>query len=292
MSHMKVVIGVDWSEEAFAAVRQVFELYRPTDVALVHGIDLGIFEYPVLTQAASVPGYEDFVRAVTDAGRQLLDRAADLLPPELKAVKKINEVGHPAELIRRSATTMQADLVVVGARGRSRLAEVFLGSVSHHVVTQADRATLIVKGDAKPVQRVLVAVEGQEDGDRIVQWLRAHPFTHPVEVCVLNVVEPIRPIDPYDTGVFQDWAAAEKTGAEDVVKTVGAALLSSHGTVRTSVSTRVATGEVAQTVAAEAQDRDLLVVASHGRRGVNRLLMGSVSHAILHRAAGSVLVVR
>ncbi|SLM47258.1 putative Universal stress protein [Nitrospira japonica] len=285
---MKVVIGVDWSEEAFASVRQVFELYRPTEVTLVHGIDLGIFEYPVLAQTASVPGYEDFARAVTDAGHQVLDRAADLLPDGLNTVKKINETGQPAELIRRSAITMQADLVVVGARGRSRLTEVFLGSVSHRVVTQADRTTLIVKGAVKPVRRILVAVEGQEDAARIVPWLQAHPFVHPVEVCVLNVQEPVRPVDPYHTGIFQDWAAAEKTAAEDVVKTVGAALVASHG----SVSTRVATGDVAETIAAEAQDRDLVVVSSHGRRGVDRLLMGSVSHAILHRVTGSVLVVR
>jgi len=285
---MKVVIGVDWSEEAFAALRQAFELYRPTEVALVHGIDLGVFEYPVLAQTAGIPGYEDFVRAVTDAGRQVLDRAADLLPDGLKTVKKINEAGPPAELIRRSAITMQADLTVVGARGHSRLTEVFLGSVSHRVVTQADRTTLIVKGAVKPVRRVLVAVEGQKDGDRIAQWLQAHPFTHPVEVCVLNVLEPVRPVDPYDTGIFQDWAAAEKTSAEDMVKTVGAAFLSSNSIV----DTKVAIGDIAETVAAEAQDRDLVVVASHGRRGVDRLLMGSVSNAILHRVAGSVLVVR
>lgn len=285
---MKVVIGVDWSEEAFTAVQQVFQLYRPAEVALVHGIDLGVFEYPMLAQAASIPGYEDFVRALTDAGQQVLDRAAGLLPAGFGAVKQINEVGHPAELIHRSANTMRADLVVVGARGRSRLAEVFLGSVSHHVAMQADQATLIVKGAMKPVRRVLVAVEGQEDGIRIARWLMAYPPVHPLEVCVLNVLAPIGPADPYDIAAFHEWSTVAKTGAEDVVKTVGAALLSTHYTVSTSV----VTGEVAATVAAQANDRDLLVVASHGRRGVDRLLMGSMSHAILHRVAGSVLVVR
>ncbi|BFU94833.1 MAG: putative Universal stress protein [Nitrospira sp.] len=285
---MKVVIGVDWSEDAFTAVQQVFQLYRPTEVALAHGIDLGIFDYPMLAQAASIQGYEDFVGALTDAGRQVLDRAAGLLPAGFGAVKKINEVGHPVELIHRSAKTVQADLVVVGARGRSRLAEVFLGSVSHRVAMQADRATLIVKGAMKPVRRVLVAVEGQDDGIRIARWLTAYPFSHPVEVCVLNVLAPVGPADPYDSAAFHEWSAAAKTAAEDAVKTAGAALLSTHYTVSTSV----VTGDVAAAVAAEAKDRDLVVVASHGRHGVDRLLMGSVSHAILHRVAGSVLVVR
>ena len=38
---MRVIIGVDWSDQAFAAVTQTFQLY-PTDVMLVHGVDLGI----------------------------------------------------------------------------------------------------------------------------------------------------------------------------------------------------------------------------------------------------------
>jgi hypothetical protein len=40
---MKVVAGVDWSDAAFAAVEQLGLLYRPDEVTLVHGVDLGLF---------------------------------------------------------------------------------------------------------------------------------------------------------------------------------------------------------------------------------------------------------
>jgi len=285
---MKILIGVDWSDEAFATVQQVLHLYRPTQVALVHGVDMGIFEYPVLAQAANMQGYEEFRRALTDAGRQVLDRAAALLPAGFNAVEKLNEIGNPAQTILNIAQTVNANLVAVGARGRSRMAEVILGSVSHRVLMHASRSTLVVEGPARPVQRVLVAVEGKDDADRITQWLLRYPFVNPVELCVLSVVVPVRLADPYSMAGLDSWSTVATTSAEDLVKTVGASLLSTNY----MVSTRVITGEVAATVAEQAKDMDLVVVASHGRHGVDRLLLGSVSHSIIHRVTGPVLVIR
>jgi hypothetical protein len=67
---MRVVIGVDWSDQSFAAVTQTFQLYHPTDVTLVHGVDLGILEHPFVAQAGNVQGYDDFRHAMVDSGRQ------------------------------------------------------------------------------------------------------------------------------------------------------------------------------------------------------------------------------
>ena len=285
---MKVVIGVDWSDQAFATVQEVLHLYRPTEVTLVHGVDLGIFEHPVVAQAANLQGYDDFRTALMDAGRQVLDRTANMLPLDSGSVKKVNEIGNPAQIILNTAHTMEADLVAIGARGRSRVTEAVLGSVSHRVLMHATQPTLIVKGTAEPIQRVLVAVEGKEDADRITQWLRLHPFANSVELCVLSVVAPLRLADPYNVVGFEAWSNVATNYAEDLVKSVGAGLLSPHYTV----STRVVTGEVAATVAEQAKDTDLVVVASHGRKGLDRFLLGSMSHAIVHRVHSPVLVVR
>ena len=51
---MRVVIGIDWSDQTFAAVAQTFQLYHPTDVTLVHGVELGILEHPLVAQAGNV----------------------------------------------------------------------------------------------------------------------------------------------------------------------------------------------------------------------------------------------
>jgi nucleotide-binding universal stress UspA family protein len=284
---MRIVIGADWSDEAFAAVKQVFHLYQPAEVVLVHGIEMGVFEYPALAQIANLQGYEEFRRALTDAGRQVLDRTQQMLPPGSATVKQVNEIGNPARLILEEARRNQADLIVVGARGRGRVAEMVLGSVSHRVLMQAACPTLVARGEAKPARRVLAAVEGKDDAERMIQWLRRHPFIDPVELCVLSVAVPLRTGEPFMAAGIESWMTAAKAYAEELVESVAAALSSPSY----RVTTRVATGEAAATVAEQAKDMDLVVAASHGRHGVDRFLLGSVSHSIVHRVPGPVLVV-
>ena len=194
---MRIVVGVDWSDEAFAAVQQTLFLCRPTAVTIVHGIEMGAFEYPAIAHIAGLQGYQEFRRAVTAAGDQLLDRTAALLSASSASVKRINEIGNPAQMILHAAQADKADLVVVGARGRGRIAEALLGSVSHRVLMHSTCTTLVARGQARPIQRVLVAVEGKEDADRIVQWLQRHPFMNPVELCILSVVVPLKVAEPY-----------------------------------------------------------------------------------------------
>jgi nucleotide-binding universal stress UspA family protein len=284
---MRMVIGVDWSDEAFAAVQQALLLYRPTEVTLVHGIDLGIFEYPALAQVGGLQGYEGFRYAVTAAGEALLERTAMTVYAACPSVKQVNETGNPARLILDAAHETKADVVVVGARGRSRLAEAVLGSVSHRVLMNSPCTTLVARGGSRPIKRVLVAVEGKEDAGRIVQWLKDHPFKDAVELCILSVVVPLGVDDPYLAAQWETWSAIGKTNAEDLVKGVAASLLIPAYTVRT----RVATGNAAAVIAAEAEGMDLIVASSHGRHGLDRFLMGSVSHSIVHRTSGPVLIV-
>jgi nucleotide-binding universal stress UspA family protein len=284
---MRMVIGVDWSDEAFAAVQQALYLYRPTEVTIVHGIEMGIFEYPTITHIAGLQGYEEFRRAVTAAGAQLLDRTAATVSMPSASVKRINEIGNPAQMILQAAHTAKADLIVVGARGRSRAAEAVLGSVSHRILMHSPCTTLIARREARPIQKVLVAVEGKADADRIVGWLHDHPFMNPVELCILSVVVPLGVAEPYMLAGLEPWSEVSRTYAEDLVKRVAASFPSPAYKVRTCV----ATGQAAATVAAQSEGMDLLVGSTQGRHGLDRFLMGSVSHSIVHRVSSPVLIV-
>ncbi len=285
---MKITIGVDWSDQAFAAVQQALHLYRSTEVTLVHGVDLGIFEYPIVAEAANMQGYDDFRRAMLDAGRQLMERTSNLIPPDSPSVRTVCEFGSPARVILDTAQATAADLIAVGARGRGRIMELMLGSVSHRVLMHASQSTLVAKGPPRPIQRVLVAIEGSEDAQYIHKWLLAHPFKNPVELTVLTVVQSLRLTDPFHTVGLEAWSDAAMRFGEDLVKTTAASLASPFHTV----GTLVCTGEPADTVAQQSNKFDLVIVGSHGRKGVERFLLGSVSHSIIHRASCPILVVR
>ncbi|MDP1768906.1 MAG: universal stress protein [Nitrospirota bacterium] len=285
---MKIVVGVDWSDEAFAAVEQIGLLYRPDEVVLVHGVDLGMFHYPLVAEAVNLQGYDEFRHALMEAGRQAVERCRTLLPAETPSIQTLCEVQHPASFILDSATSVKADLIAMGTHDRSRLAEVFTGSVSHHVLLHATVPTLIVKGKARPVTRILLAVEGREDAVRLQTWLTAHPFKNPVSVTILSVIPSPYMVDPHVVVGLKDWAEQSKRQAEQVVNDIAQALASPQFTV----STEVRLGDPVTMVCDAATTHDLIVVGSHGRRGLDRFLMGSVSHGIVHRANTPVLVLR
>jgi nucleotide-binding universal stress UspA family protein len=285
---MKIVAGVDWSDEAFAAVEQIGLLYRPDEVVLVHGVDLGMFHYPIVAEAANLQGYDEFRHALMEAGRQAVERCRTLLPAEIPSVRTMCEVQHPAAFILDSAASVRADLIAVGTHDRSRVTEVFAGSISHRVLLHTTLPILIVKGKARLVTRVLLAVEGREDAIRLHTWLTAHLFKNPVAVTILSVVPSLHMVDPHLVVGLEGWSEQSKRHAEQVVNDTDRALASPQFTV----STEVRQGDPVTTVCEYGAAYDLIVVGSHGRKGLDRFLLGSVSHGIVHRAGCSVLVVR
>ena len=193
---MRIVAGVDWSDDAFAAVEQIGFLYRPDDVVLVHGVDLGMFQSPLVAGATNLQGYDEFRQALIDAGRKAIESCRTLLPAETPSIRSMCEVQHPAAFILDSAAAVKADLITVGTHDHSRLTEMFAGSVSHRILLHATVPTLIVKGQARPVTRVLLAVEGLEDAVHLHKWLTSHPFKSPVAVTILSAVPLLSMVQP------------------------------------------------------------------------------------------------
>lgn len=285
---MRIVAGVDWSDESFSAVKQIGLLYRPDDVVLVHGVDLGMLQSPIVAGAVNLQGYDEFRQALIDAGHQAVERCRALLPTEIPSIRTMCEVQHPAAFILDSAASVKADLIAVGTHDHSRMKEVFGGSVSHRVLLHATVPTLIVKGKARPVARVLMAVEGHEDAIRLHTWLTSHPFKNPVAVSILSVVPSLSMVEPKLMVGLDSWSEQSTRYAEQVVNDTAQALAGPHFTA----STMLRTGDPVTTVCEVGTSHDLIVVGSHARKGFERFLLGGVSHAIVHRANTSVLVVR
>jgi nucleotide-binding universal stress UspA family protein len=285
---MRIVAGVDWSDEAFAAVEQIGLLYRPDDVVLVHGVDLGMFQSPMVAGAVNLQGYDEFRQAMIEAGRQAVERCRTLLPAEIPSIRTLCEVQHPAAFILDSAAAVKADLIAMGTHDHSRMTEVFAGSISHRILLHATVPTLIVKRKARPVARVLLAVEGREDAIRLRTWLTSHPFKNPVAVTILSVVPSLHIVNPHLMAGLEGWSEQSKRHAEQVVTDMAQALASPQFTVATDVRL----GDPVTTVCEAGNSHDLIVIGSHGRKGLDRFLLGSVSQGIVHQTGCSVLVVR
>jgi nucleotide-binding universal stress UspA family protein len=137
--YRKILVGYDGSPSARKAFDEALKLAR------VHGAELR-----VVTVARPLEiGDEVETEAVIENSRRFHRRLLEELESDVSgnAVKVTYEVaiGHPAEQLIYRADAFDADLIVVGDRGRSKVARLLLGSVSKHVVQYADRPVLVVR---------------------------------------------------------------------------------------------------------------------------------------------------
>jgi nucleotide-binding universal stress UspA family protein len=144
-----VVVALDGSPGAQRAVRFIAGLPLPTEV----GIRLVAVVQPPRAPEASAKHGDSLAAAanrVTVARRRELEAAMDQAAERVGAVRAVREalVGQPAEMLAE----VDADLIVLGARGLGTLKRLVLGSVSEDVLRHARCPVLIVRGDV--LQRI------------------------------------------------------------------------------------------------------------------------------------------
>ncbi len=148
--------------------------------------------------------------------------------------------------------------------------------------------------------KILVATDGSEySAEAVDKCAELLKFDEPSEIRVVSIIEPLAPVGVEPFGVSTNYyAEAEKEAeknAEDVVAAAKERLEnlidSDNVTVGTEVffsrSTKGAIIDDAQTWGAE-----LIIVGSHGYGFMKRMLIGSVSDAVVKYAPCSVLVIR
>lgn len=142
--------------------------------------------------------------------------------------------------------------------------------------------------------KILLAIDDSKFSKAALDAVLALAPIEGTEVRVLHVVEPpsvlvARGMGGYSANLRMVWEAQRRNG-EALVKRFEKQLGREGFKVTTSVVQGEPRGKIVD-VAAK-WHADLIVVGSHGRRGLERFLMGSVSEAVVHHAPCSVQVVR
>jgi nucleotide-binding universal stress UspA family protein len=221
---MRIAVAVDWSDQAFSTVQNVFQLYQPEEIILIHAVDLHPFENPLLAPVIAKQAFEEFRQAMLDGGRTVLDQTAALLPPDSMKITRRLEVGRPAAVILDVLNSTHPDLIVIGSRGRNRLTEMALGSVSHRILLHAGCSTLVMKQSITTLRQVLVAIEGSDDAEYVRDWLMTYPFKQQVELSILGIVPVPQPIDAAAIPAFDVWEGGTIEAAQNLVKDLAAIL--------------------------------------------------------------------
>lgn len=204
--------------------------------------------------------------------------------PRLEIYPKIAR-GHPAsELVRRSS---QARLLVVGTRGRSAVAQTFLGSVSTKVAAHA-HCPVVVVPDHGGNGPVVVGLDNSPHSRAALRFAFEAAAARDAELIAMQVWQ-YTEYAPIVAPLEVEWRPL-KEGAERDLSEQLAGWRETYPNVPTR---RIAQrGHPVAELTHAARDAQLLVVGHRGLGGFEGMLIGSVAAGVLHHAPCPVAVVR
>jgi nucleotide-binding universal stress UspA family protein len=282
--YSKIAVGVDFSNHSDIAVRRALALARHQGASLVLVHIATPPEALVPIEGAEFPVSRiDAAERRARYHRQLVDMRDRLTGQGVDVSQAIVE-GYADQALATTAAELGADLIVVGSHGFTGLKRVLMGSVAEKTVRFAEQSVLVVRGEqpASGYDRIVIGTDFTSHADRAMA--RALAIASPdAELHVVACWQPHAPafgVDPIALGADAAASLARRTQ-----EMIGDARANRHDVVE-------ATPLAGLEAAAEHDRADLVVVGSHGRRGIRRMVLGSVAEAVVRHAACSVLVAR
>lgn len=203
-------------------------------------------------------------------------------------------VGHPAREIVRYSEDADIDEIMLGSHGRDGAARVLLGSVAERVLRRAPVPVTVVR----PHQRTgdthhLVPIDGSEQSTKALEY--AVSVFPDVETTILHAIDPME--TRYGEGqLVHSEAEYERiqADAEQLLADAEAFARERGATVRSTTAVEWGPNRPAAAILdyVDANDVDHVIMGSHGRSGVSRVLLGSVAEAVARRSPAPVTVVR
>lgn len=201
--------------------------------------------------------------------------------PQLEIYPKLAR-GHPAaELVRRSA---QAQLVVVGSRGRGAVAGTLLGSVSTKVATHAHCPVVVVR-EPRYEGPVVVGLDGSRHSQLALRFAFETAAERRTALVAMQVWQETHAEQPaLDIDLEEHLERVRRSLAEQLAGW-------REGYPSVNVRAVAQRGHVVGELVHAARDAQLLVVGHRGAGGFAGMLLGSVAAGVLHHAPWVVAVV-
>jgi nucleotide-binding universal stress UspA family protein len=283
MLNQPIVVGVDGSPEGAAAARAGWTLAQAAGIAcqLVHATHDVRTTLDMAASGVSLDALElaMLARARNDVVTALRDRVPGVLLDRL-----IVRPGKSAAVLTDVVTQTTGQLLVLGGKHHSALGRWLGGSTVQHVVRRLSVPMLVTTGDLPPRARVMVAVDTSYAARATIEQAVAFARVLGGPLHALHVIEPVDTFadaiflpDPLD---YEGWCRQRMD--RDIWPLLPTP--DHHKVIRRGVPAEVIAQEAA------AWRADVIVVGSHGKGWVDRLLIGSVTEALLNDLPTAMLV--
>jgi len=268
-------------------------------IAQQHGASI------VLTMAHPLPSTTDGVAGMTIRNpvaerdvrqhlRQQLERVARRIATKYRVTTSTQfREGPIVDEIEQAAADAEADLIVLTTHGRGGLSRVWLGSVTDALLRRATRPVLVTRTARKwslttanePVfPRIIVALDGSPNSERALADTLRLVGDSPGHLVL------VRAEDAAVASLTNTWVAETIRALQaDYLEPIAA----THRTRSLQITTRaIVQSDAARAILDVAKEENafLIAVATHGRTGFRRALLGSVADKVIRGASVPVLV--
>jgi nucleotide-binding universal stress UspA family protein len=319
---MRILLATDGSTNADAALNVV--LYRPWPAGTVVRV-ITVIE-PLHDRINKVVGLFGLAQSAAEAQKRLQENCRSLvlrytqaLSAKFGAENVTADVieGRDREKIPAEARSWKADVIIMGAHGQAASEEFLHGNVAGYVVGHAPCSVELIRfvspstaiteiAREQPVEedKYLIAVDDSEHSTETLNMVLSRKYPPKSFFKVISVAEPLpyqaySGLGPWGGAGSEEFSElvdktieAEKSVAEKVVASACEKLKAAFPDA--TVDGEVLEGYARDRILSAARDwpADLLIVGSHGRRGITEFVLGSVSKAVAAHSPCSVLVIR
>ncbi len=280
--YRKILVAIDGSESSRNALLQAFrfavdEKCWITVTSVVPPYD-GEFE---------IVGVRDIRAALRKPSEDALTEAKKLAEQERVLIKTVIEEGEAHERIVDLADAENSDIIIMGRRGLRPVERMLVGRVTARVIGHSQRDVLVVpNGTSVGWRTIVVATDGSRYSRLSSERAIAFAKSYGGALKVLSVVDVPTEFYAEAPEAVDDLIRKAKKFVAEVKQQAEAA----------GVPAETFVGEAEAYLAvnnlAKEHKADMIVIGSHGRTGLRRLLMGSVAEKVIGFAACPVLVAR
>lgn len=233
------------------------------------------------------------------ATRELVDLKARAANRDIAVHTRI-ATGIPSEEVLAAAEAEDTDLIVVGTRGKTGLEHVVLGSTAERIIRTAPCPVLAVRMESKeggegvqhdPVsmERILVPIDFSDCSLDALEYAVVVAQRAKASLRLVHVLEPVCYGLDFTLGHMAKRGQIREAMTERL-----SGLVSALTSAQVTADSQLRGGLPADSIldAAQTQPADLIVMGTHGRRGLSHAFCGSVAEAVLRKARCPVLTVR
>lgn len=289
----RLLLATDFSDWARRAEHYACSLAASWQIPLTI---MTVLEFPPGMDPEYALNKHYLTERMDEASFRLADFKSRAILRGIEATTRI-ATGIPSDEVVAATRAEDTDLLIVGTRGASGLAHVLLGSTAERLIRTAPCPVLAVRTPDRDVSveqgislhRILAPTDFSKCSLEAMEFSALVAVQSKAAMELLHVLEPVSYGIDFTLGNTQEREQQRRRMSEGLEGL--AADLSKAGI---AVNTRLRGGVPATTILEEAQisSSDLIVMGTHGRRGLSHLVAGSVTEAVLRLGQCPVLAVR